>query len=387
MNIWQIAAGQPDLDYPEVFHEYDVMLVGWSYGAYAPDHPAYQPGTEGKQVAYFVTKPRPGDVVLMRLGREAVGIGLVADEEGATTLTAEHDTGFPGYSYRDEFADVKGWDGRHCRRVRWAPKMSGIHDYVCSIGELWEGTRGPPGTFTGVGPKPLQRLGKTPEELADATEKAIQGSPTKQMPTGHSDLDDEEIGQILFDHGLANELVGRTIESLRRAQRLANWYNRWDHSVRPSEYEIVAHQLLPILRALGWSEQLVGVEVPDFNKDSQKRLDLALYRRPERRPADLVMVVEAKKHRESLKDALEQAAGYAQNASNCNLVATTDGQTVSTYVRCGDRWVPRGYVNFAHIRRGLAFHLTKGADDGISHEDSLQTLANLTPGRVWGMAS
>src|SRR5256885_6463148 len=43
--------------------------------------------------------------------------------------------------------------------------------------------------------------------------------------------------------------------------RLLSWYAQFGgDSGRPTEHEVVAHMVLPLLLALGWSEQLVAVE-------------------------------------------------------------------------------------------------------------------------------
>ncbi len=65
------------------------------------------------------------------------------------------------------------------------------------------------------------------------------------------------------------------------------WYREYGHaSARPDEHEVVAHMVLPLLLALGWSEQLLAVE--------WHKVDLAGFWGTPTIPENCVLMCEAK---------------------------------------------------------------------------------------------
>lgn len=109
MKVWQIATGETGRDYRRLFFDHDLMILGPSHlgdarnGAYAGG----QPNSSNSQVHSFCSGPKPGDRVLMRFGKEVIGVGQIPK-------------GDDQYSFREEFLCVYGWDLSHTRRVVWA---------------------------------------------------------------------------------------------------------------------------------------------------------------------------------------------------------------------------------------------------------------------------
>ncbi|MCK4373692.1 MAG: hypothetical protein KAX19_00145, partial [Candidatus Brocadiae bacterium] len=157
----------------------------------------------------------------------------------------------------------------------------------------------------------------------------------------------EEAGTLLFAKGLPNEWVDRTIVAIQRQRRLADWYRTLDReTARPKEHEVVAHMILPLLLALGWSEQLLAVE--------WHRIDLAGFAETPTTEETCVLVCEAKGLGHGLQDILEQAVDYVKRLKldRCKKILLTDGQRLYLYQRAGDGWgsVPAGYINIHKIR-------------------------------------
>jgi hypothetical protein len=66
--------------------------------------------------------------------------------------------------------------------------------------------------------------------------------------------------------------LDRLLNVLEQVKRLSTWYKgKHAGDDRPTEHEVVAHILVPLLRSLGWSEQLLGVE--------WNRVDVAVFDR------------------------------------------------------------------------------------------------------------
>ena len=77
MNIWQIACGEPQRDYRDVFLRHDVMLIGPGWpGPF--DEKKYRKALKEKELSFsrfsqvrsFKEKPMPGDLVLLRIGHD-----------------------------------------------------------------------------------------------------------------------------------------------------------------------------------------------------------------------------------------------------------------------------------------------------------------------------
>lgn len=110
------------------------------------------------------------------------------------------------------------------------------------------------------------------------------------MPNVPRVLDFEELGKELFAHGLSNGVVDKVILALKHLGNLASWYYKSGKAVgRPTEHEVVAHMIVPLLLALGWSEQLLAIE--------WKRTDLATFDRTPTNDSSCVMICEEKVRR------------------------------------------------------------------------------------------
>ena len=359
MTMYAIAGGRPGLDYQKVFLDHDVMLIGWaSKGEYDPYRYPVK-GPDNGQVRRFVTRPKPGDVIILRYRQDAMCAGLIPPDPDGTT----------GYKWRPEFGDVLGWNGSHTRRVVWDPETQKI---LQSVNPAWKNPR--QSTFMAVHLKELVGL---EEELRSMIEKNRGSSELAPLPTEFEDLSDSDLGIALFEEGLANDSVERVRTSIHKARRLAAWYDKWSDSAkkedrRPTEHEVVSHVLIPLFLALGWSEQLVAVE---WNK-----IDIAFFSKTPTEKKCCVAICEAKLHRDSLQEAFsKQAFRYVHDHSleQCKTILTSDGRALYLYKRKGSEWSedqqPDGYVNLMHIRRR---HLM-GKD-----LDAVKTLIDLTPFRI-----
>jgi predicted type IV restriction endonuclease len=100
----------------------------------------------------------------------------------------------------------------------------------------------------------------------------------------------------------------------------------------PSEEEMVAHFVVPFLRALGWPPELIAVD--------WRRIDVAVFRSLQRTPGNLQMVIEAKRLGAGVEGALDQAPAYMRALGVVCDVAVSDGVRYRVY---------DGRLNFAHV--------------------------------------
>jgi hypothetical protein len=348
-QVWQMAAGEAGRFYSDLFLRYDVMFLGpGRFGPFssATYRNAVKEEWAGKgivaNIASFHDNVAPGDIVLMRTGHRVRGIGTVADSH---------------YVWSETFDDVYGWDLQHTRRVAWQNHLSRELDAIQQTRPLF-GDRKQIPTFTRVTDEKV--LSRVRHLFPRFQQRRLNALP-KALP---KPLSLEDVGQELFARGVANASVDRAIAAIQRQRRLLRWYEQfgWD-SKRPTEHEVVAHTVLPLLLALGWSEQLLAVE--------WKKIDLAAFRMTPTTANHCVLVCEAKTRHHGLQDVREQAFNYIRSLalSSCHKVLVTDGARLYLYARDASRarWQNEavGYLNVEKIRTNHLAPLNTNAIDTI----------------------
>jgi len=333
-QIWQIASGDGHRKYTNLFLEHDVMFLGpGKYGPYNEevykalvDHKILS-GQRLGMIRSIATKVRQGDIVLLRDAYRVASIGVVEKAE---------------YEYDNTFDDVFGWDLQHTRRVIWQRHLDKELANIQKEQPLfWRAKQIP--TFTRVKDdtilEPVKHLFKK------TTERPIKPMPAK-LPKS---LTLEELGEELFSKGLPNEAVDKVILAIQRQRRLAKWYDEYGkRSVRPTEQEVVAHMILPMLLALGWSEQLLAVE--------WHKIDLAAFLCTPTTAENCCLVCEAKGLEHALQQKVfTQAINYTDKLklNNCKKILLTDGIRLYLYQKLKNgEWdkTPFGYLNIKLIR-------------------------------------
>ena len=329
-----MAAGQAGRFYSDLFLKHDVMFLGpGNFGPYAKA--AYARVVDDElagsgivsNIASFHDNVSPGQIVLMRNGLRVKAIGIVADT---------------AYEWNETFDDVYGWNLQHTRRVIWQEHLSENLERIQKNGPLF-GDRKQIPTFTRVSDEsvlaPLRPL------FSMFRQRALRPLPLP-LP---APLSLDEVGQQLFARGVANDAVDKVIAAIERQRRLLRWYEQFGGpSNRPTEHEVVAHIVLPLLLALGWSEQLLAVE--------WRKIDLAAFWTTPSTEQNCVLVCEAKSRHHGLQDVREQAFNYVENLKlhYCKRVLLTDGGRFYLFERrSGEKpWSPQavGYLNVERIR-------------------------------------
>jgi hypothetical protein len=327
-KAWQMAAGEPGRFYSDIFLKHDVMFLGpGHFGKYTADtyRDAVKAGSAKSKIvgniASFHDDVRPGEIVLMRKGRRVEAIGVVASD----------------YDWDETFDDIYGWDLQHFRRVIWQEHLEKDLKQIQAKAPLWCAQQQQ--TFTRV--KVENVLEKLRPLFTSIKERELKPKP-KLLPKL---LSLDEVGQQLFGHGVANNAVDKVIATIERQRRLLAWYNQFgNESKRPSEHELVAHIVLPLLIALGWSEQLLAVE--------WQKIDLAAFWKTPTTPETCVLICEAKKRGRGLQDVLKQAIDYVkkQKLNECRKVLLTDGGRFYLYERELNDYKVAGYLNVDKIR-------------------------------------
>lgn len=304
--VWQIWAGPGSGAFAETFLRYGVALLGppgpglWNPDRRDEDYLDDQT-TSGAFVRRFAAEAQIGDIVLLRIGLERVrAVGLIGDQ----------------YEFLERFDDVNGWDLPHARRVRWF-ELPAEYNFQASV---FAGAH----RFSRV---QLDDAVNYARRFIQSPPSAWQQSPLPPFP--------QEVPLLLDIPETLRGLVGL-------AQDLHALYWSVEHfGERPREDELIAHFIVPLLRALGWPPELIGVKWHD--------IDVAVFRRLPRQPENCEFIIEAKRPGTWPEDALAQARGYVSKLGLPRDIVLTDGIRYHLYSG-GQDFARVGYANLARLK-------------------------------------
>ena len=248
-DVWQVSAGPSDRSYADQFLRHGLALIGpGDAGAWHPERPDEE--FEGGFVRRFATELQVGDVLLLRSGLSTIlAVGLVASE----------------YEYLPQFDDVNGWDLQHARRVRWC-SLPEPHDF------------GEP--VFGASPPRVSRVQS--RNVAGYAHRFVRSPPTDWQGRTLPSLPVEEESLIAPPTEL-RYLVAQ-VQDLSALHTDANAFGE-----RPMEDELVAHYVIPFLRALGWPVERIAVK--------WRRIDVSVFSELPRIPQNCKYLIEAKRPR------------------------------------------------------------------------------------------
>jgi hypothetical protein len=282
--------------------KFGVALVGPAdAGAWAPERG--DEDFEGSAVRRFASEPAVGDAIVLRTGASRIrAVGLVASE----------------YQFLEQFDDVNGWDLRHARRVRWCP-LAEEHEFGGAV------FGGQPSRFSGV---------QNPE-VADFVQRYLNSPPNNWQVGALPELPPEE--PELAD--VPKELQ-EIVAEVRDLWPL--YWNPDQIGEHPSEDELLAHLVVPTLKALGWRTEQIAIK--------WHHIDIALFRALPRTPENCHLVIEAKRLGAGVEGALNQAIGYVKALGVDRDVVVTDGVRYRMYAADAD-FAPVAYANFMRLKR------------------------------------
>ena len=305
-NVWQVSSGPLDRSYVDVFLDYGVALIG-------PGDPGPWDGErsdeeyEGSFVRRFATELDCGDVLLLRMGLSTIrAVGLVAS----------------AYQYLPQFDDVNGWDLQHARRVRWCP-LPEAFDFGSSM--------------FGANPPRLSRTHS--DDVLEYAARFVRSPPTDWQTRGLPRLPEEE-PELGVPPSELREIVAQVHD-------LVGLYGTDAFGERPSEDELVAHNVVPFLRALGWPVENIAVK--------WRQIDVCVFATLPRAPENCLYLIEAKRLGTGVEGALGQAKRYVSMLGVPRDVIVTDGIRYRMY-DSQNNFAPIAYANLAHMKES-ALHL------------------------------
>lgn len=298
MAYWQIAAGSYGRDYSEYFLKYGIAFVG---------------GDDQTQTMEHVEE---GDIVVLKIGKTMKAAG---------TVVTRNDTHRGCYD-KEWLRDVDGWDLPAYCYVDWKEANPGVYNE--SLGRA---------TISGINNNLI--IEEAGHILDTGTEKQNEPEPLETEPVA-----DIEILKYLIKAGLRTSSAEELTKAIFRIRLLADYYyhhiHGWDN-VR--EHETRTFLVVPLLLALGWSEQQLKIELPVKGK---KKIDIACFRRSyEGNNGDCVAIIETKGFSSGLDYAQDQAEIYADNFESCEALITTNGYCYKIYREEGGEFCLSAYMN------------------------------------------
>jgi hypothetical protein len=250
--------------------------------------------------------------------------------------------GDDGYRHDRGFDDVRGADVGHTRTVVWQDQLTTELAELQATEPLFAAP-GILGAFSRV------RDTSTLLRLAPLVARCEPRAP-RARPRAPRVLTPAELGQALTDRGLAS--AERVVAAIERLRRLLGWYAAaGETSGRPHETEVVAYAIAPLLHALGWSEEQVGIGC--------LRIPLAVFAEAPNGAGNCVLVAEGRELRFQLGDPREFAARRIRDGKldACQLLMVARGGQFYVYRRDADGgWpdAPAGYVDVERLLTGTA---------------------------------
>lgn len=306
MTYWQVAAGDRGREYSDLFFKYGIMCVG------------------GENQIKTLRNLKERDIVILKKGRsEILGAGKIIERDGIVNAEDE-----------DWLGDFDGWNLKAYANVEWhRPEEINRASQLLGMG-----------TILKVRKPKLQ-------EKADEIIANYPRVPSEPKPNLNeiSKLTDEEIIEDLILKGFRPGNAEELTNTFNRIRLLANFYYKECEWKEVREHETRTFLIIPLLFALGWSEQKLKIEL---GIEDRKRVDIAAFSKSFVKTLDkereyCKLIIESKGFQFGLGTVKDQAIAYAESFPNCETVIVSNGFCYKAFSRKGDTFPPNpiAYTN------------------------------------------
>ncbi|MGO9568604.1 MAG: hypothetical protein ACLP5H_13780 [Desulfomonilaceae bacterium] len=289
MRYWQVATGSEGRNYWEVCLKFGIAFIGWG-GDYCP-----------------MDDVQPGDVLILKTGKSVAAVGHAVKRGSICN----------GKDEKEWLNDFDGWALPAYCYVEWhkPPQPIGQKDLTRA-------------TMQGVNSQDLKQWADSILQQYPALDFDPEPSPT-------TEVNDNEIRDFLI-RGLSVSRAAELNDAFTRIRLLAKYYqNNCDGKV-VREHETRTFLVIPLLLALGWTEQQIKVE---YHTHAGK-VDIAGFDSPYHAVVQTgmtnnhcVLLIETKGFSQGLHYAPAQVMAYAQSFPQCNVVAVSNGFCYRIYVK------------------------------------------------------
>lgn len=327
MNYWQIGTGKEDRDYSQEFLSYGIAAVG-----------------RGEKE--IMEKVREDDVVVLRKGvKKIVAVGIVVQHEGKYKGCADAED-----EDKDWLLDFDGWELPAYCYVEWRkptdePEQinSRMARYtMCKVGQ----------------PEIREHADRILNENPPYLSKRDGPSPTQKVAY-------KEIEDFLRQKGLGSEDAKAALSTINDIRLLADHYYGFEyhHWNEVKEHEIRTFLIAPLLRALGWNQRQIKIELSPGDlgvADGRKSIDVACFSADYRPGEEEVnrenckLIIESKRFSSGIgREAIKQAKEYAKDLPGCKVILASNGYCYRAFVRNGEEFSekPSAYLNLRMPKR------------------------------------
>jgi hypothetical protein len=158
--------------------------------------------------------------------------------------------------------------------------------------------------------------------------------PIIDEPTETEPVSDKQLLSMLIDEGLRPGSAEELTQALARIRLLAEYYIHKYQGNDISWADVREHEtrtflVMPLLLALGWTEQQIKIEQPAGNR---KRIDIACFSKPyHQEERECLMIIETKGLSQGLDYAGVQAKAYSKAYKRCHLIVVTNGYVYKAF--------------------------------------------------------
>lgn len=298
--VWQVSSAPSRQNYAEVFLRYGVALI--TPGDTGPWSVQRQESIGDDVLRRFATEAQIGDILLLRSNPSTIqAVGIIASE----------------YQYLPQFDDVSGLDLQHARRVRWCPLPE---EYSFE------------GPVLGMVAPRFSRVLRN--ELMDYAQSFVNSPPDEWKTAPLPKLPEEQPPLKEVPDSL-RDLVAQVHDLLDLYQDETNFGDL------PAEDELLAHYVVPLLRALGWPPEEIGIK--------WRNIDVTAFKALPRTPENIQFIIEAKRLGTGGEAALRQATGYLEALAVNRDIVITDGIRYRLFSAAAD-YEAEGYANLARLK-------------------------------------
>lgn len=341
-TYWQIAAGSYGRNYTDYFIKYGMAFVG------------------GDKPIATMRQVKKGDIVVLKNGlSQIVCAGEVVERDGKSIgEVVERDDKSIESAGKLWLLDFDGWDLPAYCYVDWHIPAKPIQTEGLTIATI-------------------QRLPQIKhQQIANDLLLLPVYSHEPEPPFTHL-ISDDKLLQHLISEGLRTSSADDLKTTIHRIRLLAKYYyDKFDEWEDVREHEARSFLVIPLLLALGWSEQQLKIELPC----SKGKIDIACFPRPFKHKSEkeCILIVETKGFTQGLDYAPDQASNYAQDFPACRGILVTNGYCYKAYMRKEDGSFdtkPSAYLNLLQPRDEYPL-------DPISVKGALSVLSCLLPANI-----
>jgi hypothetical protein len=304
-TYWQIAAGSSGQarSYSDAFIKYGIAFVG------------------GDNIR-TMKEVRTGDIVAIKAGlSQIIAAGEVVERNGKAT-------GFQDKSWLEDF---DGWDLSAYCYVDWHVPEKPI-------------------STDGLTRVTIQKIHQAKHR--DIIDKILllPVHPHSPEPKETTLIKDEHLLEHLLAKGLRPSSADELTNTIRRIRLLAKFYYKQCKWEDIREHETRTFLVVPLLLALGWSEQQIKIELPC----TKGKVDIACFSGVYNgNHKECILIVETKDFSSGLDYAPHQANSYAEAFPNCKGFLVTNVYCYKVFMRKEDgtfNAMPSAYLNLLKPR-------------------------------------